>query len=449
MLAQDLEVQKIQEVCTVEEAGYQDNRVDLNGDACAILRVALDEEDVKFSGGVFGRPRRVDGGYLVYLLQGTKRLKVSPLEYLPVEILFSDYGVSKVKKGYVYDLEFKSPPVEPGFASVALVSNPPFATLYLDGKELGPSPKLLQELPAGKHKIKARLQGYKEYSKTYTFAAGTSREMQLTLKKMAPVSVLCNVANPTLRVDDELVTFGANLELSEGEHVLTLSADGFSTLTETIKVKPTGRNTFVFNLYTSVSPRRVPYKMVYIPEAKVLNKGKEECLRAYSIGNTEVTQEFWESVMGSNPSVHLNPQYPVTNVSWDDCQTFIRKLNELTGLSFSLPTEAEWEHAACGGPWRKKNAVAPKVSLDEEAWYAQNAEKKLHKVGKKKANPCGMYDMLGNVSEWCSDKAESSGQNVCRGGDHNDAPYYCTPFFRSSNLHDYKSSSLGFRLVLH
>lgn len=155
----------------------------------------------------------------------------------------------------------------------------------------------------------------------------------------------------------------------------------------------------------------VEYPMVFV-EGGTFNMGYDYkrpepvhsvTLNSYSIGKYPVTQELWEAVMGTNPSNFKGARKPVEQVSWDDCQDFIRKLNSLTGQNFRLPTEAEWEFAARGGNSSRGYRYSGSDAIDNVAWYRGNSGSITHNVGTKSPNELGIYDMSGNVYEWCSD----------------------------------------------
>lgn len=123
----------------------------------------------------------------------------------------------------------------------------------------------------------------------------------------------------------------------------------------------------------------------------------------YYIGKYEVTQTLWETVMGYNPSRYVGTDKPVDSVSWEECQKFISKLNDLTGMNFRFPTEAEWEYAARGGQKGQGYQYSGSKNLLDVGWYNDNSGSKPRSVGSKHANELGLYDMAGNVSEWCED----------------------------------------------
>ena len=188
-------------------------------------------------------------------------------------------------------------------------------------------------------------------------------------------------------------------------------------------------------------------------------------LSSYSIGQTEVTQELWEAVMGSNPSSFKGLSLPVDEVSWNDCQTFITKLNTLTGQQFRLPTEAEWVFAARGGVKSQGYKYSGSNMIDNVAWYTDNSSSKPHEVATKQPNELGIYDMSGNVYEWCQDWWSSSyytsldinnpvgpdtgSFRIYRGGYWGSSFWPCSVSQgRNSRQPLYQGSGLGLRLAL-
>ncbi len=191
------------------------------------------------------------------------------------------------------------------------------------------------------------------------------------------------------------------------------------------------------------------------------------CVNDFLIGKYEVTQELWKSIMGNNPSFFSScgVACPVENVSWNDVQEFIRKLNDKTGKSYRLPTEAEWEFAARSGGMKEKYAgTNSDIDLERYAWYDFNSNKATHPVGQKEPNSLGLYDMSGNVWEWVSDWSSityykisprdnpqgpsSGGNRVCRGGSWDSVPQLLRTAYRRSLAPVYKDSRRGFRLLL-
>ena len=186
-------------------------------------------------------------------------------------------------------------------------------------------------------------------------------------------------------------------------------------------------------------------------------------LSSFCISKYEVTQAEWQAVMGSNPSHFTgDSQRPVEQVSWNNCQVFIRKLNMMTGKHFRLPTEAEWEYAARGGNRSRGYKYAGSNTLGEVAWYYDNSGSTTHPVGTKSPNELGLYDMSGNVWEWCQDRYSSyssstqhnptgstfGSERVNRGGSWFLRTLFCRVSGRFSGKLGNRNNNLGLRLAL-
>ena len=237
---------------------------------------------------------------------------------------------------------------------------------------------------------------------------------------------------------------GARLVMNDNHHFQTFKVGG--VWFDMIFVRG---GTFQMGIATEASPSE---HSVY-----------EVTLSDYYIGQIEVTQALWKAVMGTNPSsVQIN-SYPVTNVTYPDCQVFVQKLSQITGYRFRLPTEAEWEYAARGGQKSKGYEYAGSNNINEVAWYGGNSGKTVHEFASKLPNELGIYDMSGNVWEWCQDwygaypnttqtnpQGPTTGSDrVLRSGSYiTEAAYRCSTTYRQSRAEDYPDTHIGLRLVL-
>ncbi|MCQ2346437.1 MAG: SUMF1/EgtB/PvdO family nonheme iron enzyme [Paludibacteraceae bacterium] len=327
------------------------------------------------------------------------------------------------------------PAPTPIYGSLRVETQPLMADVYLDGKNVGKTPIMLSEVIIGSHVVEVKMDGYNVLSTTQTITEGQTSVVGgvLTEKTKSTVSYSGNRTsvvggNEMFTVQD--VTFEM-VKVEGGTFTMGATVEQGSDASDW--AKPTHSVT----------------------------------LSDYSIGKCEVTQALWEAVMGNNPSYYKGSTKPVEKVSWDDCQTFISKLNsllssQLGGRRFALPTEAQWEYAARGGKKSQGYMYAGGNSLSAVAWYDGNGSSSTHPVGTKSPNELGLHDMIGNVREWCQDwygsytgssktdpTGPSIGENrVTRGGSWDGSSWVCRVSFRSYTKPANHSNSLGFRLVL-
>lgn len=184
-------------------------------------------------------------------------------------------------------------------------------------------------------------------------------------------------------------------------------------------------------------------------------------VNGFYMGQTEIPQWLWTAVMSTNPSLWKGSYLPVERIKRNDIQLFLSKLNSITGQHFRLPTEAEWEYAARGGNRSRGYKYSGSNNIDDVAWYAGNSEKRTHEVGTKQPNELGLYDMSGNVWEWCSDwfhnyttayqsnpKGPATGNaHTNRGGGWSNSAPYCRVSHRYEG-NEKGGTDLGFRIVL-
>ena len=206
----------------------------------------------------------------------------------------------------------------------------------------------------------------------------------------------------------------------------------------------------------------ISFVMKYVQGGKGVIGGPRDAqkvtINSFYMAETEVTQELWEKVMGKNPSrfqgkeleFHWgkedNRQRPVERVSWESCQKFIEKLNEMTGKTFRLPTYPEWEYAARGGRNSKGYKFAGSDDITAVAWCDGNSSFRTQPVKQKAPNELGLYDMTGNVREWCQEN--ENGYGVARGGGFHTGPEGSVNWWNTTCKIDWGDSDLGLRLVM-
>ena len=309
------------------------------------------------------------------------------------------------------------------------VNYKPFgADVYIDGKKVGQSPRVFNGILVGNHKVEIKKDGYGTDSKTVSILEGQTASLSGVLTTHTSSSVTSGFS-------------------SSGNTITIPVKDGISI--DMVRVEA---GTFTMG---ATPEMKDPWKEEKPTHQVTLTND-------YYIGKYEVTQALWQAVMGNNPSGFKGDNLPVELVSWNDCQEFISKLNRITGKMFRLPTEAEWEYAARGGNKSRGYQYSGSNNLLDVAWYDDNSGNKTHAVGTKQPNELGIYDMSGNVYEWCQDRygvynsssqinptgANSEYDCVFRGGSWNNDAGFCRSSDRRFMPPGYSGYNHGLRLVL-
>ena len=314
------------------------------------------------------------------------------------------------------------------------VNYKPFgADVYVDGKKLGQSPRVFNGLLVGNHQVEVRKDGYATDKKSVTISEGQTMSISGTLAS--------NIASSSNGYASSSSVSSSNNDISipvkNGISIDMVKVDAGSFMM--------GATSEMQNPYGDETP---------VHQVILTND--------YYMGKYEVTQALWQAVMGNNPSKFKGDNLPVESVSWKDCQKFISKLNKKTGRKFRLPPEAEWEYAARGGKKSRGYQYSGSSNISDVAWYAGNSSNKTHPVGTKQANELGLYDLSGNVWEWCQDchgsyvsssqtnpiGANSGSKRVSRGGSWYYNARCCRSSYRYCDAPDYRFNYIGLRLVL-
>ena len=578
-MAQELTVKSFV-LAPTDITAQTEGRKDLNGDACALVKISFVGDVADVEGNVIKPLVKRNNETWAFMTQESRQMKVVTKDYLPLMVTFGDYGIEKLQSNRTYVLTLTKPsgvqePVDAGGNFYAISVQPKTATLWIDGKpqEVSSDGEYSAMLAYGSHTYKVEAGGYISKSGSFTIGKGDMTPISVSLvSALATLSVSCPTPAVSLYVDKKSVgSLPWNGNLKEGMHLLEVRKDGYRSQQKTIQLaqqqkldvafdalsaiqgnlsvnfKPFGSDVYVDGVKVGQSPRvfngvlvgnhnveirksgyttsrqtvtisegqtasisgsltsttsasstnalsssgssqsgntlTIPVKnginieMVKV-EAGSFNMGatpemqdpdtdekpvhRVTLTNNYYIGKYEVTQALWKIVMGSNPSNSKGDNLPVEQVSWNDCQDFISKLNAMTGKRFRLPSEAEWEYAARGGKKSRGYQYSGSNTIGDVAWYDGNNSSMTHAVGTKQPNELGLYDMTGNVWEWCQDwydsyssspqtnpiGAVSGSYRVFRGGGINSSARFCHSSIRFDNSPAFRSFILGLRLVL-
>ena len=419
-------------------------RKDLNDKNCALIKVGLGLQGVQFEGSIMGNVENKTGEYWVYMPQGNRMLKVKHANYAPVMVTFADYGVEKLESNRTYELVVTASGGAQAEQKQKLTIRytPSSATVLVDNKMVkGMNGVAQTTLPVGQHSFVVACDGYESEEGMVKLKASAPSNLQITLTKEV-MATQSTVSQPTVAqqpVVQPTVTNSDNISIPV--------KDGISI--DMVRVEA---GTFTMGATPEMDNPLDEEKPAH--QVTLTND--------YYIGKYEVTQALWQAVMGNNPSNFKGENLPVETVSWKDCQEFLIKLNRITGKTFRLPTEAEWEYAARGGNKSRGYQYSGSNNLSDVAWHTNNSGSKTHAVGSKQANELGIYDMTGNVWEWCQDwygkyssssktnptGANSGSKRVGRGGSWIINSLVCRSSYRGYSSPDNRLNYVGLRLVL-
>jgi formylglycine-generating enzyme required for sulfatase activity len=500
------------------------SRKDLNDKNCALVKVGIGLQGVQFEGNVVGQVVNNVGEYWVYMPQGSRMLKVKHPYYPPIIVTFANYSMEKLESNRTYELMLTvSGGIQSSQTQTLTIKYTPIeATVLVDNKRIkGSDGVAMANFPIGQHSFVVFCDGYESEEGMVKLKASAPSNLQITLSKEAKTALASTMGKEATNqnsVNSQNVKFFGKVVDVNGEPIigaaikengtdnwaitdmegnffidaksptvtitvlyvgwqskqveLTAGHKEQITLIENKKKESETANSISIPVKDGINIEMIkveagtfmmgatkevkePYK-IELPAHEVL------LTEDYYIGKYEVTQALWNVVMDSKYSTNGGDLLPKNYVSWNDCQEFIEKLNKITGLKFRLPTEAEWEYAARGGKKSKRYLYSGSNNVLDVAWYDGNSSNKRHPVGTKQANELGIFDMGGNVSEWCQDLwgqyqndsqinplGSSAGtKHVLRGGNYFFDIRICYLSYRMFAESNYKDAFNGFRLAL-
>ena len=430
-------------------------RKDLNNRNCAVVKVQFVGELTNIEGNVIMPLVKRNNETWVYMPQNTRQMKVITKNYLPLMVTFADYDVERLESNrtYVLTLLGNSQQQVQQSQTLTIRYSPSIATVLVDNKMVNGSNGVAQTtLPVGQHSYIVACNGYESEEGMVKLKASAPSNIQITLTKEAMAIQQNTVSQPTVAqqpVVQPTVTQQHVVQptVSNSDNITIPVKDGISI--DMVRVEA---GTFTMGATPEMEDPFNDEKPAH--QVTLTND--------YYIGKYEVTQALWQAVMGYNHSNFKGDNLPVERVSRKDCQEFINKLNSITGKKFRLPTEAEWEYAARGGNRSRGYQYSGSNNISDVAWYNKNCKKKTHPVGSKQANELGIYDMSGNVWEWCQDlygQYNSSSRVNPTGADRGTYPVIRGGSWKNPAMRSHSSSRgyseltfnydyIGFRLAL-
>ena len=443
-LAQELTVKSFK-LASSDLTAQTQPRKDTNNCNCAVVKVLFVGDIIDFGGNIVKPVVKYTNETWVYMPQRSRQLKITTKDYLPLMVTFEDYRVDKLESNRTYVLTLVGNAQQQAQQSQTLTIrySPSIATVLVDNKMINGSNGVAQTtLPVGQHSYIVFCNGYESEEGMVKLKASAPSSLQITLSKEATATQQSTVSQPTVAQQPVMQT-----PVTNSDNISIPVKDGISI--DMVRVEA---GTFTMGATPEMENPLDDEKPAH--QVTLTND--------YYIGKYEVTQALWKAVMGNNPSYSKGNNLPVERVSWDNCQKFISKLNRITGKTFRLPTEAEWEYAARGGNKSRGYQCSGSSNLSDVAWYEDNSGNKTHNVGSKQANELGIYDMSGNVHEWCQDwydkysnssKVNPTGANsgsyrVSRGGGWAGYAWDCRSSYRNYCSPGSRYNHLGLRLVL-
>lgn len=500
------------------------SRKDLNDKNCALVKVGIGLQGVQFEGNVVGQVVNNVGEYWVYMPQGSRMLKVKHPYYPPIIVTFANYSMEKLESNRTYELMLTvSGGIQSSQTQTLTIKYTPIeATVLVDNKRIkGSDGVAMANFPIGQHSFVVFCDGYESEEGMVKLKASAPSNLQITLSKEAKTALASTMGKEATNqnsVNSQNVKFFGKVVDVNGEPIIgaAIKENGtdnwaITDMEGNFFIDAKSPTVTITVLYVGWQSKQVELTAGHKEQITLLENKKKESETAnsisipvkdginiemikveagtfmmeatkevkepykielpahevlltedYYIGKYEVTQALWNVVMDSKYSTNDGDLLPKNYVSWNDCQEFIEKLNKITGLKFRLPTEAEWEYAARGGKKSKRYLYSGSNNVLDVAWYDGNSSNKRHPVGTKQANELGIFDMGGNVSEWCQDLwgqyqndsqinplGSSAGtKHVIRGGNYFFDIRICYLSYRMFAESNYKDAFGGFRLAL-